>query len=55
MELDALQAHLTRFARARYGAHGAIRGLSGFSGSHGGLTFGFEIWDESTGQRVEAA
>jgi len=54
MELDALQAHLTRFARARYGTHCAIRGLSGFSGSHGGLTFGFEIRDESTGQRVES-
>ena len=46
MELHELHARLTRFAAAHYGAGQVIRGLGGFSGSHGGLTFGFEIRDE---------
>jgi aminoglycoside phosphotransferase (APT) family kinase protein len=54
MELDALHTHLTRFAHARYGASCGIRGLGGFSGSHGGLTFGFEVWDEAGARRVDS-
>ncbi len=52
MEIAELQQRLTRFAYAHYGARSAVRALSGFAGSHGGLTFGFEVWDENTGSRV---
>jgi aminoglycoside phosphotransferase (APT) family kinase protein len=31
-----------------------VRNLSGFSGSHGGLTFGFEVWDSDTEQRQDS-
>lgn len=52
MELDELHERLTRFAAAHYGPAQAIRGLGGFAGSHGGLTFGFEIWNEAEGTRT---
>lgn len=54
MELAELGQRLTRFAAAHYGPTSAIRHLSGFSGSHGGLTFGFEVWDEAAGARRDA-
>jgi len=47
MELHELRERLTRFAAARYGPGQVIRKLDGFAGSHGGLTFGFEIWNEA--------
>ncbi|HMM74255.1 MAG TPA: phosphotransferase family protein [Gammaproteobacteria bacterium] len=54
MELDELRARLTHFAAAHYGPHQVVRQLGGFAGSHGGLTFGFEIWNEATETRTAA-
>jgi len=54
MELDELRERLTRFAAAHYGTTQTIRALGGFSGSHGGLTFGFEIWDGARETRTAA-
>lgn len=54
MELAELQTRLSHFVRAHYGHHSAVRHLGGFSGSHGGLTFGFEVWNEATGARQDA-
>lgn len=54
MELAELEARLTAFAHVHYRLGAGIRGLGGFSGSHGGLTFGFEIWDEASDTRLDA-
>ena len=45
MQLDELQRCLERFVQAHYGATSTVQRLSGFDGSHGGVTFGFEVWD----------
>jgi aminoglycoside phosphotransferase (APT) family kinase protein len=53
VERAELQRRLEAFAGAHYGAGAAVRALRGFSGSHGGLTFGFEVWDAGSETRVE--
>lgn len=54
MELDELRPGLARLAAARYGPSSCVRKLGGFSGSHGGLTFGFEVWDEAEQRMLDA-
>jgi aminoglycoside phosphotransferase (APT) family kinase protein len=54
MDLQQLEHCLVRFAAAHYGSQATVRNLSGFAGSHGGLTFGFEFWDAATGACLEA-
>jgi aminoglycoside phosphotransferase (APT) family kinase protein len=54
MELAELHTRLGAFAHAHYGHGATIHGLGGFAGSHGGLTFGFEIRDEATDRLLEA-
>ena len=54
MEIDELRERLTRFAAAHYGPGQIIHGLGGFAGSHGGLTFGFEIRDSARDTRTAA-
>ena len=46
MQRAELQRCLERLAHAHYGEASQVTGLSGFAGSHGGLTFGFEVRDE---------
>ncbi len=52
MDQRELERRLSHLVRSHYGAGAEVRGLEGFSGSHGGLTFGFEVWTE--GRRADA-
>lgn len=54
MDLAELATRLSAFARSHYGERSEVRALHGFSGSHGGLTFGFEVWDTASNTRLEA-
>lgn len=54
MELSELQPRLARFFAAHGGPSCSVRHLGGFAGSHGGLTFGFEVWDDVTDTRIDA-
>lgn len=49
---DELQRRLDRFVQSHYGPDAKVQGLEGFSGSHGGLTYGFSCWMQ--GASVEA-
>ncbi|MGE0487230.1 MAG: phosphotransferase family protein [Gammaproteobacteria bacterium] len=53
MQLEELRPCLDRFVRLHHGERAEVRGLGGFSGSHGGLTYGFEIWDAAHETRLE--
>jgi len=48
-----LQNRLEVFAAVHFGAGATVRALRGFSGSHGGLTFGFEVWDAAEETRLD--
>ena len=54
MERAELAPYLQTFVRARYGSWAQVRGLRGFAGSHGGLTYGFEVFDRRSEARCEA-
>ncbi len=43
MDPTELRERLAGFVRDHYGSDARVRGVEGFSGSHGGLTFGFEV------------
>lgn len=43
MDPVELEERLSHFARSHYGEGAEVSALEGFSGSHGGLTFGFEV------------
>jgi len=45
MELNELESCLARLVAAHYGHDARVHDLGGFAGSHGGLTFGFEVHD----------
>lgn len=49
-----LEGQLRAFVRAQLGADADVRGLGGFAGSHGGLTYGFEVCDRTSGALREA-
>jgi len=53
VELGELKRRLTAFAADHYAGSAEIRALRGFSGSHGGLTFGFEVWDAGREARLD--
>lgn len=53
VELVELQSRLGTFSTAHYGAGYEVRAVRGFSAGHGGLTFGFEVWDAVRGVRVD--
>lgn len=54
MDRDELDKRLAHFVRAHFGEHSEVRALESFSGSHGGLTYGFEVWDRARGGRLDS-
>ena len=52
MDPRTLAQCLERFVPDHYGAGAELRNLEGFSGSHGGLTYGFEVWERDA--RIES-
>ncbi len=46
MQIQELRPYLTKLVHTHYGTRSEVRHLSGFAGSHGGLTYGFEVWQD---------